>query len=100
MNAAARARAARGRNVDDTLVGKAITRFGEGLLVEGDKRALRLGRGRFERAVDPAENGVRLVVVAIAYIRLLGKAARGTAVFSDKGTSKNTSSSDLYESAA
>ncbi len=58
-----------GRNIDHALVGEAVAGLANGLLVEYQEFPERRGRGGGEGAVDPAQDGFGLVVVAVADIR-------------------------------
>ena len=69
--------AAAGRGgVDHALFGEAVVRPREGLLIEHDELASRFRGGILERAIDPGEDCLCLIVVAVADIGL-GRDATG-----------------------
>ena len=69
MDAAACLLGAARRDIDHPLVGEAVAGLGEWLLVEQDETPGRLSGGLGQRPVDPGEDGLGLVVVAVAYVR-------------------------------
>jgi hypothetical protein len=69
MDAAAPMRRAGRGDVDHALFGEAVVRPRKGLLVEHDELASRFRGGILERAIDPGEDGLCLIVVAVADIK-------------------------------
>src|SRR5262249_52028929 len=76
MDAAAPLRRAGRGDIDHALVGEAVASPGAGLLVGHDELASRFRGVILERAIDPVEDGLWLIVVAVADIGL-GRDATG-----------------------